>query len=573
MLSTPTIYRLERQGCRCTDWDAVTIHPDADLTLLHNVEFVGHTTIGPIRHGVIRNARLADCTIAGNVTILNVTGELHGLRIAPGVRIENVGRIEVDAEATFAIGLPASVLDETGSRPVYLYPGLTAQVASLMVFRPHWAEETLLQWIEEHRDTHRYEFDIERDASITDTRLIRNVHVAAEVRIEGAARLVNGTIVNNAPAGRCCAFVGADVDAEGFIIEDGTVASGVLMRNVYVGQGASLEKGFTAHDSIFFANSAMENGEACAVIAAPFSVSMHKSTLLIASQASFFNAGSGTNFSNHMYKLGPVHWGYMERGVKTASNSYVMWGARIGAFSLVMGNHKTHPNTSSLPFSYLFGTESGETVVAPGQMLRSCGLVRDAQKWPLRDVRVKRRLPLNDHIHFSPYNPVTIDAMVRGLDWLESLKGKCAAPDGLIRADGLAIRPSAIVSGIHLYTIAILAYLREQTQAEGYDLAVPSDEKWVDLSGQVIHKQAVLDLFKSNNLAEVHAALNKEYNAYDSLRLSHAKYLAQGRFAPLMKQADNALKEMEALVAANRKAYKEGLAAEVAAIAITSSSI
>lgn len=573
MLSIPAIYRLERQGCRCADWEAVTIHPEADLTLLHNVEFVGHTTIGPMRHGIIRNARLTDCIIAGDVTIVNVSGELRGVRIAPGVRIENVGRIIVDAEATFAIGLPASVLDETGSRPVYLYPGLTSQMACLMVLRPHWAEESILPWIEERRDERPYVYDIERDAVITDTRLMRNVHVDAEVHIEGAARLVNGTIVNNASPGRCCAFVGAEVDAEGFIVEDGIVASGVLMRNVYVGQCASLEKGFTAHDSIFFANTAMENGEACAVMAAPFSVSMHKSTLLIASQSSFFNAGSGTNFSNHMYKLGPVHWGFMERGVKTSSNSYVMWGARIGAFSLVMGNHKTHPNTSALPFSYLFGTEGGETVVAPGTMLRSCGLVRDAQKWPLRDVRIKRRLPLNDHIHFSPYNPVTVDAMVRGLDWLEGLKGHPADADGLIRAEGLAIRPSAIESGIRLYTMAILAYLLPLTKEEGYADVEPSDEKWIDLAGQVLHKSVVLDLFHAETLAEVQTALDDAFAAYDIHRLAHAKYLAQGRFAPLMDRAGDAVRDLDELVAADRKDYKENLSAEVAAIAITSTSI
>lgn len=573
MLPTHTIYRLERQGCRSTDWDAVTIHPDADISLLHNVEFAGHISIGPMRQGMIRNARLTDCTVAGDVTIVNVTEELRGVRIATGVRIENVGRIIVDSEATFAIGLPASVLDETGSRPVYLYPGLTAQMATLMVLRPHWAEDTLLSWIEERRDTMPFEYDIERDAVITDTRYIRNVHVGEEVRIEGATRLVNGTIVNNATAGRCCTYVGADVDAEGFIIEDGTVASGALLRNVYVGQCVTLEKRFTAHDSIFFANSAMENGEACAVISGPFSVSMHKSTLLIAAQFSFFNAGSGTNFSNHMYKLGPVHWGFMERGVKTASNSYAMWGARIGAFSLLMGNHKTHPNTSALPFSYLFGTDSGETVVAPGQMLRSCGLVRDAQKWPLRDARVKRRLPLNDHIHFSAYNPVTIDAMVRGLDWLESLKGQPAGPDGLIRSDGVAIRPSGIVSGIHLYTMAILAYLKPLTQEEGYVDVEPSDEKWVDLAGQIIRKSTVLELFQAETLSEVQANLDYAFANYNAHRLAHAKYLAQGRFATLMDKADDAIRDFEEYVAADRKAYKESLSAELAAIAINSNSI
>ena len=47
--------------------------------------------------------------------------------------------------------------------------------------------------------------------------------------------------------------------------------------------------------------------------------------------------GSGSNQSNHMYKLGPIHQGAMERGAKTTSDSYILWPARVGAFSLVMG--------------------------------------------------------------------------------------------------------------------------------------------------------------------------------------------------------------------------------------------
>lgn len=70
-----------------------------------------------------------------------------------------------------------------------------------------------------------------------------------------------------------------------------------------------IEKGFTAHDSLVFSNCSLENGEACALFAGPYTVSMHKSSLLIGCQTSFMNAGSGTNQSNHMYKLGPVHWG------------------------------------------------------------------------------------------------------------------------------------------------------------------------------------------------------------------------------------------------------------------------
>lgn len=80
---------------------------------------------------------------------------------------------------------------------------------------------------------------------------------------------------------------------------------------------------------------------------------MHKSSLLIAGMFSFLNAGSGSNQSNHLYKLGPIHQGIVERGSKTTSDSYILWPAKIGAFSLIMGRHVNHPDTSDLPFSYL----------------------------------------------------------------------------------------------------------------------------------------------------------------------------------------------------------------------------
>ena len=72
----------------------------------------------------------------------------------------------------------------------------------------------------------------------------------------------------------------------------------------------------------------------------------HKSTLLIAGMFSFCNAGSGSNQSNHMYKLGPIHHGIVERGSKTTSDSYILWPAKIGAFTLVMGRH--YKNTDTL---------------------------------------------------------------------------------------------------------------------------------------------------------------------------------------------------------------------------------
>ena len=89
------------------------------------------------------------------------------------------------------------------------------------------------------------------------------------------------------------------------------------------------------------------------VFAGPFTVSHHKSTLMIGAMFSFMNAGSATNFSNHMYKLGPVHQGVFARGTKCGSGSYMMLPVRIGPFTTVLGHHTAHVDTSLMPFSYI----------------------------------------------------------------------------------------------------------------------------------------------------------------------------------------------------------------------------
>lgn len=142
--------------------------------------------------------------------------------------------------------------------------------------------------------------------------------------------------------------------ARDFIISSGSrVDGGTIIERCFVGQACHLDHGYSASDSLFFSNCRGENGEACAVFAGPYTVTHHKSTLLIAGMFSFMNAGSGSNQSNHMYKLGPIHQGIVERGAKTTSDSYVLWPAKVGPFSLIVGRHYKHSDTSNLPFSYL----------------------------------------------------------------------------------------------------------------------------------------------------------------------------------------------------------------------------
>ena len=518
--------QLERQGCAASDWSNVAFHPECDLSLLRDVDFVGECSIGKLDAAGfpgcgIRNARIENSSIGDGVRIRNIGGSIKNAVIGDEAVIENVGRIEFEPETTCSLGLHVSVLDETGSRPVAIYPGLTAQSAALMARDQRLAEDVIIPQTQMHCEEIGFAPCIGEKAEIRDCGTIFNVSIGREVRIEGARYLANGIIINNAAPGRPLAFVGHGVDAEGFIIEDGVVGSGALLRNVYVGQGVTIEKGFTAHDSLFFANCSMENGEACALFAGPYTVSMHKGTLLIGAQTSFMNAGSSTNQSNHMYKLGPVHWGILERGVKTASNSYLMHGAVIGAFSLLMGDHKTHPDSSEFPFSYLFGDEKGATVVVPAMMLRSCGLMRDEMKWPTRDRRTKRKLPLFDRITFEVLNPYTVSRILKALDTISELLHLQADDDRYIRYKGMKISKASLERAKHIYTLAVFKYLYSKLPEGKFPEEMPEEKpepvEWLDLAGLIIRRDMLEEAREADSVTRREEIFDKAYENYQDL--------------------------------------------------------
>lgn len=509
---------LKSQGCRADNWDDVAIAEGTDLSLISNVDFRGKVAIG--KDAEIRNARIENCTIGAGAVVRNIGRQISNCEIGAGAVVENVASIDFEPESSCGVGTAVSVLDETGSRPVRIFPGISSQLAMMMARDPHWAEDMIGMSLSEYLANYYVQPAIGNNAEVRDCGQLLNVAIGDEVKVEGARNLRNGVVINNASPGRCLSYIGSGVDAENFIVEDGELSSGALVRNCYIGQGASLSKGFTAHDSLFFANCSLENGEACAVFAGPYTVSMHKASLLIGCQTSFMNAGSGTNQSNHMYKLGPVHWGILERGVKTSSASYLMLGAKIGAFSLLMGQHKTHPDSSQFPFSYLFGDDRGATVVVPGMMLRSCGLLRDELKWPKRDRRLKRKLPMHDRIIFDVLNPVTVGPMLSAMKVIDELLSHEADDDRFIRYRGMKFTRAALERAKHLYTLAISKYLRTKLQDE--DFPEPQENadgagEWVDISGLPMPRRFLDKVLEEEDFAEVEAIFDRVYENYPSL--------------------------------------------------------
>lgn len=543
-LTEAEIAALKDHANSADDWAQVWVKEDFVPKYILNTHFSGWVRLGLFektfdlpggisKHSGLYYTYLHNVEVGDNCCIEHVNNYIANYTIGEETFISNVDTILVQGETTFGNGVEVSVLNETGGREVLSYDQLSAHEAYFMAMYRHRPEliqrlrQLIMSYIDGLRSSHG---TIGSHAHITDVGNITNVKIGDYAEIVGTRRLYNGSVnsVREAPV-----TLGYSVICTDFIISSGSrVESGTALSRCFVGQACTLAHGYSASDSLFFSNCHGENGEACAIFAGPFTVTHHKSTLLIASQFSFMNAGSGSNQSNHMYKLGPIHQGIMERGAKTSSDSYILWPARIGAFSLVMGRHTTHPDLANLPFSYLIES-CDKTFLIPGVNLKSVGTIRDAQKWPRRDARTDpHRL---DQINYNLLSPYTIQKMINGRQILEELQRVAGMTSEIYSYQSAKIKASSLRKGIHYYDLAIHKFLGNSLIKRLEGLACTSIEAvrsalrptttiglgdWVDLSGLIAPKAEVLRLVEAiesgaiHEVGEIHETLTDLHRHY-----------------------------------------------------------
>ena len=335
-LAENEIALLEAQMCTASDWNSVEVSDGFSTDYVRHTRFSGNIRLGAFRkeftlaggmvkHSGIWHATLHNVTVGDDCCIENVNNYTANYTIGDGTFIENVDIILTDGRSSFGNGVEVSVLNETGGREVMIYDKLSAQQAYVMALYRHRPEligkmrEIIGRYVESISSETG---TIGSNVTIADAGYIKNVKIGDYCKIEGTARLKNGSINSNEAAP---VHIGVGVIGDDFIISSGSsIEDGVTFSRCFIGQACKLGHTYSASDSLFFSNCQGENGEACAIFAGPFTVTHHKSTLLIAGMFSFMNAGSGSNQSNHMYKLGPIHQGIMERGAKTSSDSYIL---------------------------------------------------------------------------------------------------------------------------------------------------------------------------------------------------------------------------------------------------------
>lgn len=518
---------LERNNCWAENWENVKVADDFSPYGFHRVMFYGDIRLGVFdlqvevtkgftKHAGINDATLRNVTIGDNCLIEKIGNFINNYTIGDNCYISNVSTMETTEGATYGEDHMISVLNEMGDGNLVLFHDLNSQLAAFMV--KHFNDKVLKEKItrlirEEVRFSLPDRGTIGNNVKIINTKEITNTVVKDDCEINGASRLSDCTILSSKDAS---VYIGTGVICENSIISNGcSITNSVKMQDCFVGETCQVANGFTAQASVFFANSYMANGEACAAFCGPFSASHHKSSLLIGGEFSFYNAGSNTNFSNHAYKMGPLHYGTLERGTKTASGAYVLMPAKIGAFSVCFGKLMNHPDMRCLPFAYLLAY--GDTMyIVPGRNITTVGLYRDIKKWPKRDKRAASCR--KSIINFDWLSPFTVGEIVQGKKILEALRQAGGDNVSSYNYHEYIINATSLRKGIKYYDIALRIYMGAvlKRAIKGGFLGKPTSDiglgHWTDLSGLLLpisEEERLIDDIKNGNIESIKEILDR----------------------------------------------------------------
>ena len=501
-LTSEEIEVLKSNDCWAEDWTSINVSEDFKPNYMHRVMLYGEVNIGAfnknvevsqgfVKHSGINNATLRNVTIGDDCLIENVGNFINNYTIGDDCYISNISTMETTEGATFGEGNLVSVLNEVGEGNVILFSDLNSQLAAFMV--KHFSDKELKENIRQLIKT-----DIENKApergqigsnvKIVNTKEITNCVINDLCEVNGASRLSDCTLLGSVHGN---VYIGTGVIIENSIIAEGSsVINSVKIQDCFVGEACQLSNGFTASASVFFANSYMSNGEACAAFCGPFTASHHKSSLLIGGMFSFYNAGSATNFSNHAYKMGPMHWGILERGSKTAIGAYLLMPATLGSFSVCFGKLMHHPNTRNLPFAYLIA-DGDKMFLIPGRNITTVGLYRDIKKWPKRDLRaLENRKSI---VNFDWLSPFSVGEILKGKKILESLREVTGDNVSQYLYHEYIIPATSLHKGIKYYDIALRIYMGavlKRVLKRDPAITPPSTQTgvgdWDDLSGLLL---------------------------------------------------------------------------------------
>ena len=494
-LTDEEILVLENNNCRADDWESVNVSDDFNPAYLRDVVFYGEIFLGDfdrnievspsfLKHSGIYSATLRNVTVGDNCLIEHVNNYINNYTIGDNCYISNIATLETTEGTTYGQGNIISVVSMSSEGNVVLCTQLNSQLAALMVKYSHDKElrDTLRNMARETIDTQLPERGIIGDGvKIVNTVEITNTILGDYCEVNGAARLSDTTVMGTADAS---VFIGTGVICENSIISDGaSLLNHAIVQDCFIGEVCKISNGFTAGHSVFFANSNLSKGEACAAFCGPFTISLSKKAQL----------------TNGMY----------------------------GLYDNFHGEVLRNPNMRNLPFSRL--TTQGETTyLVPALNMTTVALYRAIRKWPRHDKR-----PLTaprSIVNFDWLSPFSVDEIIKAKQILEDLRDISGEDAPNYSYHGLIIRAADLQKGIQNYDMALRIYMGaviERIQKYDPDLCEPTTNtglgQWGNLAGLLLpvsEERQIVEDIKDGTLESIDAILRR----FDEIHAEYRNY-------------------------------------------------
>ena len=494
-LTDEEILVLENNNCRADDWESVNVSDDFNPAYLRDVVFYGEIFLGDfdrnievspsfLKHSGIYSATLRNVTVGDNCLIEHVNNYINNYTIGDNCYISNIATLETTEGTTYGQGNIISVMKPSSEGNVVLCTQLNSQLAALMVKYSHDKElrETLRNMARETIDTQLPERGIIGDGvKIMNTVEITNTILGDYCEVNGAARLSDTTVMGTTDAS---VFIGTGVICENSIISDGaSLLNHAIVQDCFIGEACKISNGFTAGQSVVFANSNLSKGEACAAFCGPFTTSLTKKVQL----------------TNGMY----------------------------GLYNNFHGEVLRNPNMRNLPFSRL--TTLGETTyLAPAFNITTAALYCSIRQWPRHDKR-PQTAP-RSIVNFDWLSPFSVSEIIEAKQILEDLRDISGEDAPNYSYHGLIIRGADLQKGIQNYDMALRIYMGtiiERIQKYDPDLCEPTTNtglgQWGNLAGLLLpasEEQQIVEDIKDGTLESIDAILRR----FDEIHAEYRNY-------------------------------------------------
>lgn len=494
-LTDDEIALLEDNNCRAEDWESVNVSDDFNPAYLCDVVFYGEINLGYfdrnievspgfLKHSGIYRATLRNVTVGDNCLIEHVNNYVNNYTIGDNCYISNIATLETSEGATYGQGNIISAGSPSGEGNIMLFTRLSSQQAALMMKYSHDKElrETLRNLVREDIDAQQPERGIIGEGvKIVNTGEITNTILGDYCEVNGAARLNDTTVMGTADAS---VFIGTGVICENSVISDGaSLLNSAIVTDCFVGEACKISNGFTAGQSVIFANSSLSKGEASAAFCGPFTTSHHKNSLLTGSVFSLNNTGHD--------------------------------------------DITQCPDMCNLPFSRLT-TQGDTTFLEPAFHITTAAHYRDIRRWARRDMRAQSTP--KSIVNFDWLSPFSVGEIIKAKKKLEDLREISGEDASNYRFHEFIIRAADLQKGIQNYDMALRIYMGavlERVQRHDPELNEPETDtglgKWDNLAGLLLpaseERQMVEDI-KDGTLESIDAILRR----FDEINAEYRNY-------------------------------------------------